>query len=563
MDGMARGQGRLVALGTFLVTFGANTFIRGLEDCPLGIVGAGKFQFPSEFINVGKLVYFSASPSSSDGEYMPPELWVTDGTTEGTRRFKDVVPGFAWSWPYSLKVVHDRLFLLVINHPDLIVDANAWELWVTDGTPGATVFLQAGIPALNCDASPRPLEVAGERAFFATVTQNGAGLWVTDGTSENTVLLKSDCFPLESRAIGNRIFFRKYDSGFTGQEIWVTNGTAASTALVKHFPDGQNGSFVSLCGSSDERLVFTTNDPAQSDTMELWVSDGTPEGTMKVLPSFSTLSVPTNFARLGARLIFALEDLDHGRGIWITDLTPEGTRFLKNVYPANGFSAVGDRLLFTPDDEVRASDLWITDGTADGTMLVKEFLQDPRWPHPALYTNASFGDRLFFSAPGPDIGSELWITDGSPGGTVLFKDVLKGPESSNPEGLTVIDRKLFFSALQSQAEMPVLMILPLNCHIPFHRGDPNSSGTTDISDAILIFGFLFLGDPEALSCKESADANNDGAVDISDGIFLLNWLFTDGPEPGAPGPTGKPCGFDPDPAGSAGDLGCDAYVPCK
>src|SRR5262249_15993214 len=31
-----------------------------------------------------------------------------------------------------------------------------------------------------------------------------------------------------------------------------------------------------------------------------------------------------------------------------------------------------------------------------------------------------------------------------------------------------------------------------------HRGDPNSSRTTDISDAITTFGFLFLGNPPTL-----------------------------------------------------------------
>ncbi len=93
----------------------------------------------------------------------------------------------------------------------------------------------------------------------------------------------------------------------------------------------------------------------------------------------------------------------------------------------------------------------------------------------------------------------------------------------------------------------------------FHRGDPNSSGTIDISDAIAIFGNLFLGDPATLSCRESADSNNDGAVDISDGIYLLSWLFTGGPEPSAPGPAGISCGFDPDPPGSSGDLGCESY----
>ena len=96
----------------------------------------------------------------------------------------------------------------------------------------------------------------------------------------------------------------------------------------------------------------------------------------------------------------------------------------------------------------------------------------------------------------------------------------------------------------------------------FHRGDPNSSGATDISDGIAIFEFLFLAD-EALTCNESADTNNDGAVDISDGIYLLGWLFTGGPEPAAPGPAPAACGVDPDPAGSGRDLGCESYSSCE
>jgi len=97
---------------------------------------------------------------------------------------------------------------------------------------------------------------------------------------------------------------------------------------------------------------------------------------------------------------------------------------------------------------------------------------------------------------------------------------------------------------------------------PFHRGDPNSSGTTDISDGIATSGFLFLGDPATLSCLESADANNDGTIDMSDGIYLLSWLLTSGPAPAAPGPPPAPCGLDADPFGSPGDLGCRDHASC-
>ena len=97
----------------------------------------------------------------------------------------------------------------------------------------------------------------------------------------------------------------------------------------------------------------------------------------------------------------------------------------------------------------------------------------------------------------------------------------------------------------------------------FHRGDPNTSGTTDISDGVTVFGHLFVGSPATIPCRESADTNNDGAVDISDGIYLLNWLFAGGADLVAPGSADEPCGEDPDASGSPGDLGCDDYPPCE
>jgi len=99
----------------------------------------------------------------------------------------------------------------------------------------------------------------------------------------------------------------------------------------------------------------------------------------------------------------------------------------------------------------------------------------------------------------------------------------------------------------------------------FHRADPNSSGTADISDSIAIFSHLFLGDPPVLSCLESADTNNNAVIDISDGISILQWLFENGPEPAPPGPPEpeRPCGPDADPFGSTGDLGCADYGFCS
>ena len=121
---------------------------------------------------------------------------------------------------------------------------------------------------------------------------------------------------------------------------------------------------------------------------------------------------------------------------------------------------------------------------------------------------------------------------------------------------------LFFNFLEASTSQDInLNGIPDDCETHFHRADPDSSGTTDISDAISILGYLFLGGTTP-SCLESADVDNDAKINIADGIALLNWLFRSGPEPAPPGPAPAPCGLDPDPAGSERNLGCESYVPC-
>lgn len=86
----------------------------------------------------------------------------------------------------------------------------------------------------------------------------------------------------------------------------------------------------------------------------------------------------------------------------------------------------------------------------------------------------------------------------------------------------------------------------------FTRADVNQDGRRDISDAVRIFQFLFLGIDE-VSCLDAADTDDSGAVDISDGIFLLNYLFLGGPPPRPPFPG---CGDDP----TADALDCAKFV---
>lgn len=84
-------------------------------------------------------------------------------------------------------------------------------------------------------------------------------------------------------------------------------------------------------------------------------------------------------------------------------------------------------------------------------------------------------------------------------------------------------------------------------YIILKRGDANSDGRVDITDATCISAYLFQGGPEP-PCLNQADVNDDGKVTGSDSVHLLDWLFDGGSEPPTPGPYNKVCTVDAAPS---------------
>ena len=98
----------------------------------------------------------------------------------------------------------------------------------------------------------------------------------------------------------------------------------------------------------------------------------------------------------------------------------------------------------------------------------------------------------------------------------------------------------------------------------FSRGDVDSSGLVNLTDAVQVLNYLFQAGVQP-GCMETADTNNDAQVNLTDAVFLLNYLFLGGEPPPAPGPPdfGSGCGADPDALGSPGDLGCESFTGCE
>ncbi|MEM7235901.1 MAG: hypothetical protein AAF517_27280, partial [Planctomycetota bacterium] len=92
------------------------------------------------------------------------------------------------------------------------------------------------------------------------------------------------------------------------------------------------------------------------------------------------------------------------------------------------------------------------------------------------------------------------------------------------------------------------------CPQSYRRGDANSDGRVDISDATTIFSTLFLtGAP--ISCRRAADVNSSDRLDITDGVYLLNFLFRGGPPPAPP----RDCDESSETESS---LPCESYDAC-
>lgn len=89
----------------------------------------------------------------------------------------------------------------------------------------------------------------------------------------------------------------------------------------------------------------------------------------------------------------------------------------------------------------------------------------------------------------------------------------------------------------------------------FIRGDANLDGHIDLSDAVKILGYLFLGDRDT-SCPDALDSDDSGTVEITDSILLLAYLFLGGSRLPQPFPR---CGVD---LTEADGLGCWS-TPCR
>lgn len=71
----------------------------------------------------------------------------------------------------------------------------------------------------------------------------------------------------------------------------------------------------------------------------------------------------------------------------------------------------------------------------------------------------------------------------------------------------------------------VFLASEARCADGFVRGDVDSSGRFEVTDAIMILRGLFGGEPDRIACEDAADVDDDGSLAVTDAIHLLEGLF--------------------------------------
>ena len=129
----------------------------------------------------------------------------------------------------------------------------------------------------------------------------------------------------------------------------------------------------------DHAYIVFENKLLFSD-LQLMSSDGTLDGTTSLVDdSVEGPGVPSRFTLAGDQVYFAGRSNDHGEELWVTDGTSEGTTLVKDMWPGEMGSSVlpivvhNDLLVFRADHPEFGIEIWTSDGTEDGTLLLQDF----------------------------------------------------------------------------------------------------------------------------------------------------------------------------------------------
>jgi ELWxxDGT repeat protein len=209
---------------------------------------------PTSFERLGQQMLFSAD----DGIH-GHELWISDGTAQGTRLLLDIEPGAEGSAPHGLRRVGSRVVFAART------TLHGFELWSSDGTAAGTVLLRdlypgpgSGIAYVNSSGGIRSplLDASASLALFAgspdpQSLDAGCPVFITDGSPAGTRCAQNRDLPLPTPGFSPASVARLLDNGAIafiayslqrGEEVFALNNRSLLTISGGDVRPGLRGS---------------------------------------------------------------------------------------------------------------------------------------------------------------------------------------------------------------------------------------------------------------------------------------------------------------------------------
>ena len=376
------------------------------EDSSKYVYGAGDLK---HFAQMNGLLYFVAADQPYNDE-----LWVTDGTTAGTHKVKEINPN-GGAHIGDLRVVNNKLVFLANETTMDTLATFDYDLFTSDGTAAGTYKIND----LNLDnntllAEPSAGLINGQLIFCSRTN-----ILRTDGTVSGTM-------PLASINVVNYVISNGYCdlNGFVyfmvNSDLWRSDGTLRGTEVVRQTTDSIHPwPLVSstYMKALDGKLYIVGVKPQQGE--ELYRFGGGETDTLEtVMPRSSGNSYPSALTICGGSLWFTAYDSMFSLGIfkldpamsfpmrmddaqsnlsfginkvYYTNATNNGYNIIDAVTntrssfakagtylspssfsgPVNNILAMGDKIVYEGYDSASSQQmLFISDGTDAGTRMV-------------------------------------------------------------------------------------------------------------------------------------------------------------------------------------------------
>jgi ELWxxDGT repeat protein len=355
---------------------------------------------------------------------------------------------------------------------------NDRQLWRIQGTTLSEVKVMTAVPASNNDPDiglrfDAELAAVGDALFV----RDRGKLYGVDAASREVTTLQAG---LNSNADGRVQGLRLFGDGLLLWADHLGGGQADDKRPYFYAPGAAPIQLSTIRNPSgpgplslDSRGDFLVQGsvawfPANNDLgqtgvngMELWRTDGTPNGTALVKdiipgPQSGLTRMLGPMPGDPSRAIMFADSSAAGGELFVTDGTSAGTMLIKDINPGTAssipavFTPMGSYALFSAQTAAQGRELWRTDGTANGTVLVKDIMPGSGHGMDRFFTNLRkplrIGTTAYFMANDGTAGWELWKSDGTEAGTVLVKDIKPGSATSNVRDLTAFGGKLYFTA---------------------------------------------------------------------------------------------------------------------